>query len=273
MNKHPIYLSLALAVALASCGDKAETERLAARCDSLELANQDLSSFIGTVAGCIDSISIDNISSKLRVEEAPRGEREALLDRISAISATIDNQRSTIDRLSAKIDSTKPEAKNLRALVENLKQQLAEREATIENLRKQIEDKDANIASLNKEVKELNVLTEQQEEALTTQDKLINTAYVKIATEKELKAAGLLSGGGLFKKKKLDPSAINASKFEEIDIRETTEFKIPGKKAKVLSAMPEGSYTLTDYGDSAKLRILDPTRFWSVSNFLIVSYK
>lgn len=260
-------------------GDGAPAE-LAARCDSLQQQNEQLGQFISTIAECIDSISIDDVSIMLSSKESPADKRRQLLDRIALLSSTLEAQRQKIARLSGQIDTLNPRSNSLRTLIANLNTQIETREATIASLKKQLESKNADITRLKSEVSglkteitELNELTGQQEEALTEQDKMINTAYVKIATQKELKDCGLLTGGSIFKKKKLDTSAMNVRLFKEIDIRQTTSFDIPGKKPKILTAMPEDSYVLTDYGDHSSLRITNPTRFWSVSNFLIVQYK
>ena len=253
---------------------------LAAQNDSLRNQNEELGMFLNTVAECIDSISIDDISIVINSQESPVNKRQLLLNKISRISSTLESQRQKIAELSGRIDTLNPATRNLRTLIDNLNSQIESREATIADLKKQLEDKNADIGKLKTEVtglktevKELNALTEQQEEALTEQDKMLNTAYVKIATQKELKECGLLTGGSIFKKKKLDTSAMDVKYFEQIDIRKKTEFDIPGKKAKVLTAMPEGSYTLTKYGDRAKLTVTNPTKFWSVSNYLIIQYK
>jgi translation initiation factor IF-2 len=90
---------------------------------------------------------------------------------------------------------------------------------------------------------------------------------------KELKEAGLLSGGSLFKKSRLDLSKVNASAFEKIDIRRDKTFKIPAKKVSVLTQMPSGSYEIKQNTDgTSTLTVTDANRFWSVSNFLVVSY-
>ena len=130
-----------------------------------------------------------------------------------------------------------------------------------------------HVEKLNTQVAELQEETKQQEEALVTQSNMMNEAYVCIGSKKELKEAGLLSGGTLFKKSKLDLSQVNASAFQKIDIRHSKTFKIPGKKVSILTQMPAGSYTITDNGDgTSTLTITDVTRFWSVSNYLVVRY-
>ncbi|MDE6448840.1 MAG: hypothetical protein K2L41_02015, partial [Muribaculaceae bacterium] len=97
----------------------------------------------------------------------------------------------------------------------------------------------------------------------------VTTAYVKIATKDELKKLGLLKGGGLFKKTKVDYSEFNKSVFDCIDITSTTSFRLP-KKYKILTSVPESSYTIQSEGDVRILTITDRDLFWSVSNYLVI---
>ena len=173
-------------------------------------------------------------------------------------------------------------AKNekLMKTIGSLKKQLEEKDKAIIELTQELTKRNYDIKTLkghveklNTQVAELQEETKQQEEALVTQSNMMNEAFVCIGSKKELKEAGLLSGGTLFKKSKLDLSQVNASAFQKIDIRHSKTFKIPGKKVSILTQMPAGSYTITDNGDgTSTLTITDATRFWSVSNYLVVRY-
>ena len=89
-----------------------------------------------------------------------------------------------------------------------------------------------------------------------------------------LALAFLLAGSGIFGKKKLDVSNLNPEQFTKIDIREFQELKIAGKKPKILTQMPESSYRFdTNPDGTATLVVTDPTKFWSISNFLVIQYK
>ena len=72
-----------------------------------------------------------------------------------------------------------------------------------------------------------NVEKADQKKTIDAQADQLNEAYVIIGTKKELKQAGLMTGGNLFKKSKLDMNQVNASAFKKIDIRNVKSFNIP----------------------------------------------
>ena len=101
----------------------------------------------------------------------------------------------------------------------------------------------------------------------------MNEAYVFIGDKNALKKAGLIEGGSLLKKSKLNTSNIDKKLFKKVDIRNVKSFQIPDSKPEVLTQMPAGSYEITKTGNnSSELTITDPARFWGVSRFLIIRY-
>ena len=77
---------------------------------------------------------------------------------------------------------------------------------------------------------------------------------------------------GLFKKGDvMEDSGFNKDYFTQIDIRNINEIVLGTKKAKVLTTHPEDSYTVVEGGDGMlTLKILDSTKFWSVTRYLVV---
>ena len=121
--------------------------------------------------------------------------------------------------------------------------------------------------------KQLNIKVDRQADVLNKQDKLLNEAYVKIGTKKELSDLGLLSGGFL-KKKKLDTEAIQKSMFTKVDIRKVTELTINSAKPKIITQMPASSYKIEKKDkNTSVLYILDHEAFWGVSNYLVIQTK
>ena len=67
---------------------------------------------------------------------------------------------------------------------------------------------------------------------------------------------------------------MNKDYFTQIDIRTTKEIKLYSKSADLLTTHPEGSYVLEqDDKEQLTLKITDPTRFWSVSKYLVIQVK
>ena len=60
------------------------------------------------------------------------------------------------------------------------------------------------------------------------------------------------------------------SYFTKADKRSLSVLPLHSKKAKLLSKHPSGSYEIVDTDGTKTLRITNATRFWEMSNFLIV---
>ena len=113
----------------------------------------------------------------------------------------------------------------------------------------------------------------RQQEEIDEKVNQMNEAYVFIGDKNALKKAGLIGGGSLLKKSKLNTSNIDKKLFKKVDIRNVKNFQIPDSKPEVLTQMPAGSYEITKTGNnSSELTITDPARFWGVSRFLIIRY-
>lgn len=91
---------------------------------------------------------------------------------------------------------------------------------------------------------------------------------VCFGTKKELKGQHILEGG------KVMNGNFNKNYFTKVDIRNTTEIKLYSKSAKLLTAHPASSYSLThDASKQYVLRITNPQIFWSTSKYLVVLVK
>ncbi len=108
-----------------------------------------------------------------------------------------------------------------------------------------------------------------QNHILQTQDEMLNEGYIKTGTKSELKDAGLLKGG-FMRKSKLDISTIDKIQFKTIDIRVTTEISLNSGNPKILTQMPDDSYSIEKKGKTSTLRIINPDKFWSISKYLII---
>lgn len=290
MNKYSFTVFFLTALCLmTACGGKG-TDEGNPEADSLrmelsdrmaEMSEMDL--FLDAVNASMDSV-IDMDGKVLRtLGESSVSRKQQILNNIEAYKQILQRQRERLALLEEKLKANGDvNAKNekLMKTIGSLKKQLEEKDKAIVELTQELTKRNYDIKTLkghveklNTQVAELQEETKQQEEALVTQSNMMNEAYVCIGSKKELKEAGLLSGGSLFKKSKLDLSQVNASAFQKIDIRHSKTFKIPGKKVSILTQMPAGSYTITDNGDgTSTLTITDATRFWSVSNYLVVRY-
>ena len=94
--------------------------------------------------------------------------------------------------------------------------------------------------------------------------------YYAVGTRDELKEHRLLETGFLRRPRLLEGD-FDRDFFTAGDKREMHLIALPGRKAKLLTNHPEGSYSLhRDDDGSQQLEITDPALFWSMSNFLVV---
>ena len=285
MKRNYLLCLMFLAVtAFTSCGNK--TEKLQQEVDSLQSAlkqrDQDysnLQNFVSVVSDGLNAINIQENNIFRADPEKPLPNREQMKQSLAQLKETLQQQRDRIEQLEKKVSSGSADAAKLRTIITALKQQIAQKDAQISDLMTQLEQSKLSVAQLTSRVGTLTQKTTeqasqiaQQEEVMQAQDQILNEGYVKMGSKKELKDAGLLSGGFL-KKSKVNYSNINLDLFQKIDIREATSITIPSKSPKILTNVPAGSYTLQKEGQSTILVISDPTAFWSVSNFLIIQTK
>ena len=245
--------------------------------DSILLANGQLNSFLDIVSQSMDSIFMQegylgDLSNT--AEGTPASKKKKLLDNLNSFGALLQRQRERIEFLEDSITNLS-DAQNVKFLtiLRGLQAQIKEKDAMISELKVELNKKNANIAQLESRVSEKKKKTQEQETIMTVQSDMMNEGYVRLGTKKELQRDGILTRAGLFKKK-LDVSNFNPELFTKIDIRTFLELKIEGKKPEIITQMPASSYQMDENEDGTyTLRILDPTSFWSVSNYLVIQYK
>lgn len=284
--KKTVIVSMVVTISLLICGcngnnaNLADQEDLQNKVDSQKTLINDMDWLLETVNLSLDSITKMEGSILHTIGESPMSRKEQIMRNIQNYKVILKNQHERITLLEEKLKKGGISTRNLQKTIEILKAQLAEKDKAIVELTEELEKRNfdinnlkQNVTKLSSKVTELEKETKAQEEALTIQTDMMNEAYVLIGTAKELKSKGVLSGGALFKKSKFDASKINTEDFKKIDIRNTTSFSIPSKKAKIMTSMPADSYTIRSNGDgTCTINVTNPTRFWSVSNYLVVKY-
>lgn len=284
MKKLYVYvLVIPMIVSMIACGGKTESNP---EVDSLknalsdkyaEMSEMDL--FLDVVNASMDSV-LDIDGTVLRsVGETNLSKKEQIKQNIAAYKEILQRQHERIEELEKRLGSSDQQNARLAKTVASLKAQLEEKDQAIVKLTEELEQRNydisvlqENVAQLNTRISTLEEDSRAKDEVIETQTNLLNEAYVCIGTKKMLKNAGILKSGFL-KKAKLNMSQVDPSVFTKIDIRKQTSFKIAGKKPRILTQAPAGSYKITDNGDgTSTLTITDPARFWSISNYLVVRY-
>jgi chromosome segregation ATPase len=285
--KSPLFtLFFTLFVSLfISCGsndsNKAEIDSLRLVLEQKATELDDVNLFLDAVNASMDSV-ISMEGDILRTsKESPLSDKEQIKQNIESFKLILQRQHERIAQLEENLDDKKSgNTDKMLKTISSLKKQLAEKDKAIVEMAEELEKRNYDISNLKKQVRsltndvaELTDANKAQEEVLIAQSDMLNVGYVMIATKDALKSAGVLTGGSLLKKSKLDLRNIDVSKFTKIDIRETKTFTIPSKKAEVMTQMPKKAYKITANSDgTSTLTVTDAASFWSISKYLVIKY-
>lgn len=289
MMKKSVFFILLLGMLFSCTGNTNEKSELLSRIDSLSIENQkkekdisEMMSFINVLADGLDSIAKqeDILFNSNKGREGFVVDREQLKKNLDVFESILNQQKEKIAQLADSLKARGENLNKLQVLVDYLNSQLDEKNRIISSLRADLENNKVNIANLQKKVRslsesntELASKVETQSTALAAQTEIINECYVKIGNKKTLSALGIITGG-LLKKTKINPNAINQSQFTKVDIRYFTEVPLQSSKPEILTQMPSSSYKIEKTGkNSSVLYVVDPAAFWSLSNYLVILLK
>lgn len=284
-----LLLFLFIAMFISGCGNRDTSTallELVAERDSLRSENSSqrkrldtLNGMISTINSALDSISIqENILFIDPVSET-QVSRDEVLRNLTRYEQVLKHQQARINQLRQNIQPDSVNG-NLDGMLGVMQQQLNAKDRQISILKSELAKKDVDITRLRKliasqrnEIEEqtqtiaqLDQTTKVQVEALARQDEYINSAYVIVGTKKDLERKGIIK-----KKRMIPESALDKSKFAKIDIRKYREVTFYAKKPKILTDMPQRTYSLiTDGNGNFTLRITSPDDFWKVSNYLVI---
>lgn len=287
MNRKFQYL-FALPILLSACGYSAgEISDIVSERDSLRLVASsqarrisNLDEIVNIVNGSLDSIATEegNLFVAGTIEGGPVSKQDVLRN-LERLETLIASQKSRIANLEERImseptsDNSPKEDSGITSLLKSLREQLDKKDAQIATLKNELAKKDVDLARLkvqteqqSRTIVELDRRSNMQQEALKRQDAMLNQCYMVMASKKELENRGIIKKG-----KVVAQSALDRSKFSKVDIRKLTEVTFTAKKPRILTPMPESSYELTTDGNkNFTLKIINPTAFWSMSNYLII---
>ena len=287
-----MLLAAVCTMCMVSCNTKKEKEQEAydpseATIDSLRQAltqsQNESSDLIETLSQIQDGFDqINEAEGRVNVEnqQGEGANRQAIVENMAFIQRTLRLNRELIASLRQQLrNSNQSDARTkakLEEMVENYNKQLEDKNREIEELRAQLQAKDIQIAeqgeqinTLNENVGDLTRKNEEKERQVAAQDKELHTAYYVFGTKKELSEQRILEKGEVLK-----TNDFNKDYFTRIDLRVTKTIKLYSKSAKLMTNHPAGSYTLEkDAQGQYVLRITNPTSFWSVSKYLVITVK
>lgn len=282
--KKLFFMVCCAALLMTGCKDGKNTPGLASvqQTDSLNdvIAQKDseINEMMGTLNDIEEGFRLIN-EAENRVALLKNGEgtskKQNLKENIQFIAERMKQNRELIAKLQKQLESSTLKGVQLKKTIDNLTAQLEAKDKQLLALREELDKKDIHISeldetigNLNTNVSNLSADNQQKAETINAQDKQLNTAWYVFGTKKELKGQHILEGG------KVMNGNFNKNYFTKVDIRNTTEIKLYSKSAKLLTAHPASSYSLThDASKQYVLRITNPQIFWSTSKYLVVLVK
>lgn len=282
--KKLFFMVCCAALLMTGCKDGKNAPGLASvqQTDSLNdvIAQKDseINEMMGTLNDIEEGFRLIN-EAENRVALLKNGEgtskKQNLKENIQFIAERMKQNRELIAKLQKQLESSTLKGGQLKKTIDNLTAQLEAKDKQLMALREELDKKDIHISeldetigNLNTNVSNLSADNQQKAETINAQDKQLNTAWYVFGTKKELKGQHILEGG------KVMNGNFNKNYFTKVDIRNTTEIKLYSKSAKLLTAHPASSYSLThDASKQYVLRITNPQIFWSTSKYLVVLVK
>lgn len=282
--KKLFFMVCCAALLMTGCKDGKNAPGLASvqQTDSLNdvIAQKDseINEMMGTLNDIEEGFRLIN-EAENRVALLKNGEgtskKQNLKENIQFIAERMKQNRELIAKLQKQLESSTLKGGQLKKTIDNLTAQLEAKDKQLLALREELDKKDIHISeldetigNLNTNVSNLSADNQQKAETINAQDKQLNTAWYVFGTKKELKGQHILEGG------KVMNGNFNKNYFTKVDIRNTTEIKLYSKSAKLLTAHPASSYSLShDASKQYVLRITNPQIFWSTSKYLVVLVK
>lgn len=283
MRKIMFFVAAIVAMALTACSGGSGDSNWQAERDSIMNVNEqqrqvldDLTASLVEVSSSLDSIAVGE--GALRdATEGPVLTKRQMLENLATFKETLAQNKERLAELERQLAGRNDQLAQLNTVVRHLREELETKEARIAQLEEELQSANADINRMRNEMNDMSTTigslqeeNDAQRQTMEQQTVSLNTAYYIIGTSRELKDKGLVTGGNLLHKKKVNYDTVDQSLFVKIDMRSTTQINIPSKKVKILTEVPNGSYTQTKNGNSTTIEITDVARFWSISRYLII---
>ncbi|WP_421897249.1 hypothetical protein [Marinoscillum sp.] len=279
------------ALAFTSC-DKEEREQLQAQADELEQKLHERDSAFNSIMNVMAEVETqieqiktqENLIASSSSGDFSSMEKDQMVGDLKKINELISSTNEKVKSLSSQLEDSNIELNAFKRRVQDMMKNLKAREASIAQLKEDIQMKDNRIAELDTEVGSLVTRVQLQTETIELQNQELverendlNTAFFAVDTEKKLKDEGLVTkeGGFLWIGKTTELQADAAQqKFTEVDIQNTKRFYIDSEKLEIVTEHPSESYKLVNEDGRVKyLEVVNPSEFWKISKYLVVSVK
>ena len=278
--KHLIVTIITLSALFSACGGKQDpTEQISL----MEASRQELATaleerdqllcLVKEISVSMDQIrNLENIMTVTgtHAKENP-SQRTRILSDISSLKRTLKQRREQLAQLETRLEESSLYTDELKSTVKVLYNQIDTQTREIENLRGQLTMANARIDSLNNAVDSLNTTMatindnlDMANAASTRLEDELNTCYYIVASKSELKNHQILETGFLRK------GDFDKGFFLIGDKRNMHTLELNSAKARVYTNHPEDSYTIKEDNHKKILVILNPDKFWSLTNYLVI---
>ncbi|MDR0971336.1 MAG: hypothetical protein LBM25_03015 [Bacteroidales bacterium] len=285
MKKSLIFLSIFTLIVMVGCNN--EKERMAREKQLQDSFAQVLSQKDSKLdelfmeLNMIDS-SLSSINTKYTAVanianvsgEITKNTKLSIADNIIKLTALLETNKEKVKNINSKLSKAGKENANLKAFIQNLELRIQEQEEQIQALNAELAKKNAKIESLNKNVEDLDSKNKMKDAQILKIEDEKNAAYFYIGTKKELLNKKLIDRKGGFiglGRTSVLADEPDYSALTKIDIRNTQEIPLTGKKIKIITSHPETSYSLEgEEKRPTSLRITNPDLFWRATRCLII---
>lgn len=225
---------------------------------------------------------LDSINTQEQLLYAPgqgdnANRRAEIQHNLSAIKQRLAANRQVLDKLENNLKTSNNKNEVLLRTINQLKARLDAQDQRVKELETQLADANAQIGQLTTQVAETQeqvktetAAKEEAQQQATEANNELNVVYYAIGTNKELKQNNLISKKFLGATKVMKGD-FNQAYFTKGDKRNITVIPTTGKKIKLWSNNPVGSYQIiSEPNGTQSLKITDPAKFWSLSPYLII---
>lgn len=281
-----LAMLLAVAALVTSCAKKTDNttseqaiqEATRAELESAIADRDQLLGLVNEISSNMDQIKrLENILTVGEGSSSEVGSQRSQIEAdIAAIQATLQQRREQLAQLEERLNRSNLNNKNLQATITALNNQIKNQEDEIASLTNNLTEARRQIGSLTETVDSLNTtvstvtdernIAQQEVEDVTAE---LNTCYYVAANKSELKEHKIIETGFL-RKTKLLKGDFDQSFFQTANKQTLTTLNLHSNKAEVKTNHPADSYRLDDVNGSKVLRILDPAKFWSLTNYLVI---
>lgn len=282
-----LLAAIALGASVVACGPSAETIAAQSTSDSLSMVVAQKDSILNDAFSSIEEIasSLNQIADRQNIVvtasasgEINKTKETQIRDNIAAISSLLDKNRDAVKKLNAtakKLKEANVKIDALESLVASLQKQIESKDVQISDLIKQIEGLNIAVADLIVRTTELEGDKDQLQSTVKDQDTELNTVYYIVGTDKSLMAKSIIDKKGFIGRTRTVKNTSDLTDFTKADLRNLDRIKIGAKGVSVVSAHPEGSYTLVEGSKKVveEIVINDPKEFWRNTKILIISHK